>query len=193
MKSINLVQTIIAIFILFSLNSCQQETDFEEVQNKSNFKILPYTNTKTAGYSDNYMVNDNSTIDIANDVINLEIPVPLADYSFLRAYNISTANNAAILYLISRGETNKVVDMPTDYVIQTAVSISELNLDINLIENGNGLRIFVMNNSEELDLNSDTYNCLVDKVDTIDLNANKCGSNKAADGPHTYNGSMIQM
>ncbi len=194
MTTRNFYQTIITLFIILTFNSCTQESVFDETQAiDTSFKIVPLA--KSNNYTKNYEVNSTTTkIDIANDIISLEIPVPLADYSLLRVYNISTENNAAILYLITRGNTEEVAKLPTNYVIQTNVSISELDLDINLLENGNGLRIFVMNNSQELDLNSNTYNCLVDKVNKDDVNANKCIENaKAADGPRFYNGGIILM
>ncbi|MEE9350165.1 MAG: hypothetical protein V3U80_08970 [Flavobacteriaceae bacterium] len=191
---IGLLQTVIGILILFSLNSCAPTME-ESFVNINSFKISPYNNNKTIVYSENYLLDDSSSnVDIGNDVINLEIPIPYADYNLLNTYNISTGNNAAILFLIGRDDTISVVDMPVNYVIQASISISDLNLDNDLLDNGNGLRIFVMNNANELESDSDVINCLVDRVDQVDINANKCDYNsKAADGPRIYNGSIIMM
>lgn len=197
MTNYTYLRTIFGLFIIFLLNSCTQDVDIDNQKSTDTFKILPYDGSvKSDLYQNNYMVNDATTsIDIINDKISLEIPIPLADFQLLKTYNISTATNPAILYIIERGATNKVVELPTNYVIQDELSISSLNLDINLLENGNGLRIFVMNNSQEIQINSDIYNCIVDKVDSADINANKCGTavKSESDGPHIYEGGIIQL
>ena len=193
MKTFNFYQIIASLIIILSLTSCIHESELELQDNTSSFKIIPFSQEKSATYTDNYMVSEETTtIDIENNKINLEIPIPESDFQLLRTYNISTENNAAILYLIGRNNTIEVVSNPINYVIQDEINISELGLDTNLLQNGNGLRIFVMNNSQEINTNSDIYNCISDKVDTTNLNDNKCGdNNKSADGPKFYNGGII--
>ncbi len=140
------------------------------------------------------MVDGSTTVvDVANDVISMEIPVPYADYTFLEAHNVSSNTNAAILYVIERGSTENVLDMPIDYVVQTSVSISSLNLNTSLLNSNNGLRIFVMNNAKEIPAGSSIYTCIEGKVDDADINTNKCISYSKADGPLTYNGSIIML
>jgi len=196
-----LSKSLITLLIVTLFASCTQESSIEdEIQkttrqskDSSNFKITPINNGSTKSYSDNYLINPSTTvIDIENDVIQLEVPIPLSDYELLKVYNISSENNAALLYLVGRQDTDEVVEMPINYVIQDEISISELDLDISLLENGNGLRIFVMNNSQELELDSEIYNCILDSVDDVEIEANKCSEDsKAADGPHIYNGGII--
>jgi len=197
MTNYTYLRTIFGLFIILLLNSCTQNVDIENQDSTKTFKILPYDGSVKSGlYQNNYMVNNTTTsVDIANDKISLEIPIPLADFQLLKTYNISTATNSAILYVIERGATNEVVELPTNYIIQDELSIRSLNLDTNLLANGNGLRIFVMNNSQELQLNSDIYNCMVDKVDSIDINATVCETvvKSESDGPHIVKGGIIQL
>lgn len=197
MTNYTYLRTIFGLFIILLLNSCTQDVDIENQDSTKTFKILPYDGSVKSGlYQHNYMVNDATTsVDIANDKISLEIPIPLADFQLLKTYNVSTATNPAILYIIERGATNEVVELPINYVIQDELSISSLNLDTNLLANGNGLRIFVMNNSQELQLNSDIYNCVIDKVDSTDINANICETavKSESDGPHIVKGGIIQL
>lgn len=202
MKTQQLLQTIIGLLIITFLNSCTQDIAIDENQEEvKGFKILPYNNTeKTNGFTKNYLVNTSTTtIDIENDKIDLEIPIPLADFQFVRVYNISSKNKAAILYLIQRGSTDKVVDMPINYVINDELSISDLDLDVSLLENGNGLRIFVMNNSKELDIDSAVFHCIENKVDidSVEINIDECRdvtkAAAAADGPLILvNGDIVQ-
>lgn len=200
MKTIYIIsKSIITLLIITLFASCAPESFEEDIQDTTkraiahdNFKISPIKNSRTKNYSENYLINQSTTnIDVENDVIQLEIPIPLSDYSLLKVYNISSENNAAILYLVGRQDTGEVVDLPINYVIQDEISISELNLDTNLLTNGNGLRIFVMNNSEELDVDSEVYTCIVDSVDDIEINTKCTNDSKAADGPLIYNGGVI--
>ncbi len=194
MKTFNLAQLLITLIIILSFNSCVQESDFKQQQeeNTSTFKIVPFQ-TKSTTDVENYKVTLNSTIDISNDVIKIEAPTPLADYSRLHVYNISSDSQAAILYLITRGLTDKVVDLPTQYLIQDEISISDLNLDTNLLENGNGLRIFVMNNSVELDVNSDIFSCIEDSVINNDYRDDCSSNNRSVDGPLIFKGYIIEI
>lgn len=193
MKSINLFQITFAIVTLLFLTSCTQEADFEQVNETATFKIIPISNSKNATYTENYKVaNQTTKIDIANDKISLEIPIPESDFELLRVYNISTDNNAAILYLIGRNNTEEIVKNPIKYLIQDELSISNLGLDTELLQNGNGLRIFVMNNSQEIETDSNIYNCISDKVNSSELNKDNCTVNtKAADGPLFYKDMII--
>ena len=192
MKSINLFQLILSLVFILLLTSCTQEIDLDQ-QETSSFKIIPLSQNKSSIYTDNYKVSEQTTtIDIANDKITLEIPIPENDFQLLRVYNISTTDSAAVLYLIGRGDTNEVAQNPIDYVIQDEISISELGLDTNLLQNENGLRIFVMNNSQEIETDSNIYNCISDKVDLNELNDDQCDdNNKSADGPKIYKGFII--
>ncbi len=193
MKILNLVSIILSIGLIFSLASCTQESEIDGQNEVNSFKIIPISDTKSEIYTDNYKVsNQTSSIDIANDVVNIEIPVPKNDYQLIRVYNISSDNNAAILYLIGRNKTNEVVDKPIQYVVQDNVSISGVGLDTNLLQNGNGLRIFVMNNIQELDTDAAIFNCIVNKVESNIINGGNCsGEDKAADGPHTDQDGFI--
>jgi len=191
MKSINLFQLILSLVFILLLTSCTQEIDLDQ-QETSSFKIIPLSQNKSSIYTDNYKVSEQTTtIDIANDKITLEIPIPENDFQLLRVYNISTTDSAAVLYLIGRGDTNEVAQNPIDYVIQDEISISELGLDTNLLQNENGLRIFVMNNSLEIDTNSTIYNCLLDSVENKVLQANCNSKNAAADGPLIFGDDIV--
>ena len=191
MKSINLFQLILSLVFILLLTSCTQEIDLDQ-QETSSFKIIPLSQNKSSIYTDNYKVSEQTTtIDIANDKITLEIPIPENDFQLLRVYNISTTDSAAVLYLIGRGDTNEVAQNPIDYVIQDEISISELGLDTNLLQNENGLRIFVMNNSLEIDTNSTIYNCLLDSVENKVLQANCNSKNAAADGPLIFGEDIV--
>ena len=202
MKTQQLLQTIIGLLIVTFLNSCSQDIAIDEYQEGAKgFKISAYNSAmKTNKFTKNYLVNTNTTtIDIENDKINLEIPIPLADFQFVKVYNISSENKAAILYHIQRGSTDKVVDMPINYVINDELSISDLDLDVNLIENGNGLRIFVMNNLQELDIDSSVFHCIENKVDIdgVEINVNECRevtkAAAAADGPLIVKGDIVEL
>jgi len=197
MKTTNFFQTVFTLAIVLFLTSCTQENTFEQNEDTSAFKIVPYNNNKSATiYTNNYVVSDQTTqIDVANDKISLEIPVPKNDYQLLRVYNISTDNNPAILYLIGRNSTQEVAKNPVAYLIKDEISISALGLDTNLLENGNGLRIFVMNNVQEIDTDSSIYNCVADKVDETAIdNQTQCqDNNKAADGPMFVKGMIVMF
>ena len=191
MKLSSLLKSILTLtIVLLLISSCTQDSDFDQTEDTSSFMILPIQG-RSNGYS-NYQAK-NSIIDIANDVIKLEIPVPLNDYYRLNVYNVSSNRQAAILYIISRGKTDKVVDFPTNYIINDEISISENNLDVNLLENGHGLRIFVMNNSVDIDIYSEIFTCIENTVidNDFETNCSKEG-NRSADGPDIYKGYIIE-
>lgn len=191
MKTTNLFQIIFSAIIVIFLTSCTQETAFEQTEETSSFKILPFTQQKNAIYTDNYKVAElTSNIDIPNNNIELEIPIPEGDFQLLNTYNISSDNNAAILYVIGRNSTQKVVDNPINFVIQDNLNISDLGLDTNLLQNGNGLRIFVMNTVNDIDTNSDLFNCILDKVENNDL-VSICTVNKSGGGPDIFGDFII--
>lgn len=183
-------QIALSLIVLLSFNSCIQEeaTSENDNFNFSQFKISPF---KAKRGNKNYVVTNNTTIDIVNDKINIEVPVPLNDYKFLNVYNVSSNNQAAILYLVGRNETNKVADLPINYVIQDELSISNIGLDTKLMKNENGLRIFVMNNSQELDVNSNLVNCIEDQV--YENSSNVCTVTRSPDGPKWYKDGIIML
>ena len=197
MKTLNSLQFIVSLIIILSFTSCTQETEFNlEKTQINNFEILPISNNKSSLYTENYKVSNETTyFDIANDVISLEVPVPANDYQPIRVYNISSENNAAILYLIGRNSTKDIKDSPINYIIKDEINISKIGLDTNLLENGNGLRIFVMNNIKEIDTDSSIYNCISDKVEYNILKDNNCSNSKSAsaDGPITRGDCIILM
>ena len=101
MKNANLFQLILSIVFISSLSSCTQETNLDQPDETSSYKIIPLTQNKNTVYTGNYKVaNQTTSIDIANDIIDLEIPIPENDFELLNVYNISSNNNAAILYVI---------------------------------------------------------------------------------------------
>ena len=194
MKTFNFYQAFIILVFTFSLTSCTNETEFNQEENVSTFKIIPFTQNKNNIYTDNYKVSQQtSSIDLANDAINLEIPIPKGDFELINVYNVSSNNQAAILYQIGRNSTKVVVNDPTNFVIQDKTNISQLGLDTNLLQNGNGLRIFVINRNNELDTDSNLYNCILDKVENNDFDSSCSSNNKneSADGPDIFGDEII--
>jgi hypothetical protein len=175
MKSQKLYPVLIILAVFFLMGSCTQDEFIEDTNyNKSaisnHFKILPIndSNVRSAEYTSNYQVEiESSEFDIANDKIELEIPIPLSDFSFLKAYNVSTANNVAILYVIQREKQNVVVNLPINFVVQDRLTLSELNIDTELLAKNGCLRVYVMNNSEEDLLNEEDKitNCFMNTLD----------------------------
>lgn len=158
MKTIKLIPVLFTVTILFLMSSCTQDDSFGEQESNNiktesaNFTILPLEDkgVRNPTYEANYKVEDlSSEFSIENDMIQLEIPIPLNDFRFLRTYNVSTEDNVAILYVIERDEQNVVVNLPIEYVVQDEISMTELGIDKELLVNNGCMRVFVMNNSEE--------------------------------------------
>jgi hypothetical protein len=195
MKTTNLFQLFLSLVFVLSLTSCTQENDLDLQNETASFKILPFSQNRNLVYTNNYVVSNQTTsIDIANDKINLEIPVPKGDFELINVYNISSDNNAAILYIIGRNSTKVVVNNPINYIIKDEVSISNLGLDTKLLQNGNGLRIFVMNSNVDLDTNSALFNCLMDKVENNDFKT-VCTSENRNDegGPFIVGEDIVEL
>jgi len=194
MKTTNLFQLILSLVFILSLSSCTQETNLDQPDETSSYKILPFSQNKNTVYTGNYKVaNQTTSIDIANDIIDLEIPIPESDFELLNVYNVSSNNNAAILYIIGRNSTKVVVNKPINFVIQDQVNISNLGLDTNLLQNGNGLRIFVMNRSTDIDTDSTLFNCILDKVENNDFNTLCTPSNKNdSEGPDIVEDIIVE-
>ena len=194
MKTTNLFQLFLSLVLVLSLTSCTQESDLDLQNETSSFSIVPLSQNKNTIYTNNYVVSNQTTnIDIANDKINLEIPIPKGDFKLINVYNISSDNNAALLYIIGRNNTKVVVNNPINYIIKDEISISNLGLDTKLLQNGNGLRIFVMNSNKDLDTNSSIFNCLVDKVENNDFKTVCTSSNKNdSDGPDIIGDEIVE-
>ena len=195
MKANNLFQFVFSLVFILSLTSCTQENDLNQPNDESSFEILPLTQNRNLSYLENYKVSNQTTsIDIVNDKINLEIPTSKGDFKHISTYNISSDNNAAILYIISRNSTDVVVDQPTRFIIKDQLSISELGLDTKILQNGNGLRIFVINRNKDIDTNSSLFNCLLDKVENKDFKTVCTSTNRNEDGkPDTIGDQIIEF
>lgn len=185
MKTIKLISILFTVSILILMSSCTQDDSFGEQESNNiktestKFNILPLNDkgVRNTIYEANYRIEDiSSEFDIENDVIQLEIPIPLNDFRFLRAYNVSTEDNVAILYVIQRDEQNVVVNLPINYVVQDEISMSDLGIDKNLLASNGCMRIHVMNNSEE-DLLLDQDGILDCFISTLDLYT--CGDENA--------------
>ena len=194
MKANNLFQFVFSLVFILSLTSCTQENDLNQPNDESSFEILPLVQNKNLSYLENYKISNQTTsIDIANDKINLEIPTSKGDFKHISTYNISSDNNAAILYIISRNSTEVVVDQPTKFIIKDQLSISELGLDTKMLQNGNGLRIFVMNRNKDIDTNSTLFNCLMDKVENNDFKTVCTSANRNDEGGPDFYGDEVIM
>jgi len=179
MNSKNFFQSVIILAVVFLMSSCTQDEFINDIESndkstqvvqKDNFKILPLSDTQVRNtrYTANYQVEQvSSEFNIDRDEMQLEIPLPVGDFSFLKAYNVSTDNNVAILYVIQRKEQNVVVGLPTRFVAQDKLSLSELNINTKLLANNGCMRIYVMNNSEKDMMNDEDLilNCLTDSLD----------------------------
>lgn len=210
MKTIKLISVLFTITILFLMSSCTQDDSFGEQESNNiktesaNFTILPLDDkgVRNPIYEANYKVEDlSSEFSIENDMIQLEIPIPLNDFRFLRIYNVSTEDSIAILYVIERDEQNVVVNLPIEYVVQDEISMTELGIDKELLENNGCMRVFVMNNSEEDLLLEEDFitNCLRDSLglscEDEDASFNECSSNAEENTkkPAIIDGAIIQM
>ena len=150
-KFFNLAFILVAVLFL---NSCTQENDnFAQDELAFNkFEIKSYNGKESNLYTTNYQINSQTTtLDFENGIVNLEIPVPLNDYTFLKAYNVSTDNNPAILYLVTRKSTDNVSDLPINYTINATVSYKELGITNDFILNNGKIDIYVSNNSKIYD------------------------------------------
>jgi hypothetical protein len=179
MKTINYLAVL--TFLILFLTSCSKET-IDVEQNKKDFTIVPLKQNDSRNLLENYKVINYG---VSNNKLDIEITIPTSDYSFVRSYNISTLENPAILYLLTRNSTENIKHLPVNYIIQDRIDVSEYNLE------NNNLTIFVMNNSEELSESNITFDCIKDDMDMGILEGN-CGEiTRSADGPKTYNGSII--
>ncbi len=154
----------ILVAVLF-LNSCTQDNDSlsQEEMAFDKFEINALNSKETNLYTTNYQINSQtSTLDFENGIVNLEIPVPLNDYTFLKAYNVSTDNNPAILYLVTRNSTENVSDLPISYTISATVSYKDLGITNDFILNNGKIDIFVSNNSVIYD--KDYINCFKESL-----------------------------
>ena len=189
-----------AIFILLltmvlSISCTQEDTIQNQDENALNrdFEIKSLSN-RQALYTTNYKINNvSSFVDFANEKIDLEIPVPLSDYHFAKAYNISNKGQAAILVVISRNSTEAVNNLPINYLIETSVSFSELNLDANFLEKQPNLNIFVMNNSRAFANDADIIKCFKENNTSVkDISCIPTTGTRSTDGPYTAeDGSII--
>jgi hypothetical protein len=188
MKTKQLFQTVLTLLIITLFSSCTQDADFDTntvlVKGlNNNFKTLPIKYAKVK-YNNNYVVSQKvSSYNIEKDELQLEIPVPVNDFSFLKAYNVSTDNNVAILYVIHRKEQVVIQHLPTKYIIQDQLRLSDLDIDTDLLQQTKYMRIFVMNNSPE-DMFADEFeitNCFKSNIDYYGINdqlpANLCKNN----------------
>lgn len=199
MKTFKLTSTLLSVTIFLLMSSCTQEDAFLEetttnsvtksITTSENFSILSINDIdkeRASLYTHNYRVEiESSSIDFKQDKIQLEIPIPKNDFRFLKAYNVSTENNVAILYVIERDEQNVVVNLPIEYVVQDEISMSDLGIDKELLESNGCMRVHVMNNSEE-DLlleEEEILNCFISSLDLYsckneDVNFSNCFSNE---------------
>ena len=84
------------------------------------------------------------------------------------------------------------MDQPIKFIIKDQLSISELGLDTKILQNGNGLRIFVMNSNHDIDTNSTLFNCLMDKVENNDFKTVCSAANRNDEGgPDIYGDDII--
>ncbi len=193
-KTLNLSAIFILLLTMVLSISCTQEDTPNQDENALNrdFEIKSLSN-RQALYTTNYKINNvSSFVDFANEKIDLEIPVPLSDYHFAKAYNISNKGQAAILVVISRNSTETVNNLPVNYLIETSVSFSELNLDVNFLEKQPNLNIFVMNNIRAFANDADIIKCFKENNTSIkDVSCIPNGT-RATDGPYvTENDTII--
>ena len=184
-KKINLSAIVLLVFTLLISVSCTKENDLtndDAFNRKFNIKSIESNKTSLTNYK---IITANSSIDFANEQINLEIPVPLNDYHFAKAYNVSTSDQAAVLLILSRNSTELVKDLPTNYTIDTNISFEEINLDANFLEGKPNLTIFVMNNVRALDDNDAIIQSFTG------TNTNYTNKNDSADGPLTTKDGFI--
>jgi uncharacterized membrane protein len=174
-KRINLSVIAIVLLTFLFTTSCTKD----EVQNNTTFER--HFNIKTlkskASKTDisNYKISSvTSNVDFLNEQINIEFPVPLNDFSFTRAYNITNGGENTILVVITRNSTEEVVNLPEKYLVQTNISFDEVNLDSNSLENTENLNIFVMNTTRVFENNTEAIEV---------MNNLKTSRNDSADGP----------
>jgi len=192
-KKLNLSAIVILLVTVLFTVSCTQDNDLQE--NKSferKFNIKALKNSKQTTFTKNYKIGTSSNVDFINEQINLEIPVPLNDFHFAKAYNVSTTDQAAVLLIISRNSTEVVNDLPISYAIETSISFDEINLDANFLESKANLNIFVMNNINALDENDAIVTSF--KANQTTSKNNSSQSTAKTDGPlTTEDGSIILM
>lgn len=191
-KKLNLSAIVILVVTILFTVSCTQDNDLQEnnsLERKFNIKALK--NSKQTTFTENYKISTSSNVDFINEQINLEIPVPLNDFHYAKAYNVSTTDQAAVLLIISRNSTEVVNDLPISYAIETSISFDEINLDANFLESKANLNIFVMNNINALDENDAIVASF--KANQTTSNNNSTQTAKT-DGPlTTKDGSIILM
>lgn len=182
MKTFNYFSVLIITFTLL-LTSCTQDNSADfDTQNKA-FEIVPFTQGQGKNKLENYKVTNYA---ISGNQLDVEITVPTNDFSFVKAYNISTDKNSALLYLITRNSTEVVKDLPVNYLINDRVDVSEFNLD------KNNLTIFVMNSTANYNNDSLIFDCIKNNMDAGIINGTTCtNESRTLDGPETCNGSII--
>ncbi len=197
MTKISNLATVFTLLVIF-LTSISCVTENDELTPNSE-KSFTYTSVKnsTISYNENYKINPlTSTIDFENGQINLEIPVPLNDYQYGKAYNISSDNQTAILVLISRNSTENVSNLPVSYLINTNISFDEVNLNTNALSNSNNINIFVMNRNHNFNDNSPIIEFMkehntINSKDPIFNTVFNTKSDASADGPEISNDGKI--
>ncbi len=190
MRAIKLFPVLAITAILFLMGSCTQDESFEsELDKSADFSISLMNNNKST--TTNYQITNNTTVDYLDNKINMEFPVSADDFQHLKTYNISTENHPAILYLISRNNTESIVDLPSTHLIKAQVNLDAINMDMDLVENSKGISIFVMNNSKLLSEDDDMIKCLQEDMADNKIDNNCVAQNKSNDGPGMHKGDII--
>jgi len=195
-KQLNISAIIILVAtILFSV-SCKQENDLKGGTTfERTFNIKPVSKTNKLDLTNYQIKSSTSTIDFVNGQINLEIPLPLSDFHFTKAYNISTNEQPAILVVISRDATDVVQNLPVNYVVNTNISFDEVNLDSSLLDANANLNVYVMNTTRVFNDDDAVLNCFADNNTEDSLSScvqNSTNKGDSADGPDvSENGSII--
>jgi len=195
-KKLNISAIIILVATFLFTVSCTQENDLtEQTTFERTFNIKSLNKTNKLDLT-NYQINSStSTIDFVNEQINLEIPVPLNDFQFTKAYNISTDDQPAILVVINRNSTKSVENLPVKYLIDTNISFDEVNLDQNLLDKNTNLNIFVMNTTRVFSDDDAVLSCFAENNQNNSLVScvkNSTNKNDSADGPNeTEKGNIL--
>jgi len=195
-KKLNISALIILVATFLFTLSCKQENDpTEQTTFEKTFNIKPLGRSADDSLI-NYQINSStSTIDFENKQINLEIPVPLNDFEFTKAYNISTDDQPAILVVINRNSTKSVENLPVKYLIDTNISFDEVNLNQNLLDKNTNLNIFVMNTTRVFNDDDAVLSCFAEnntKDDSfVSCIQNSTRSTDSADGPDVAKNGAI--